>query len=77
MNDELIKKLKRERTELYPNGVPIQPRGCSKTYLYLSHFLRWYAYDYMCSIYEVINRKYTIEEAHKDIDEFVVEQMPI
>lgn len=38
MNEELIKQLKEERSRLYPYGLPVQPRGCSKTYLYLSHF---------------------------------------
>lgn len=77
MNKELIKQLKEERVKLYPNGCPTQPRGSGKTYLYLSHFLRYNAYDLYCQIYECCNYKITLESAHKDINEFIVAQMPI
>lgn len=76
MNKELIQQLKDECNKLYPNGCPIQPRGCAKTYLYLSHFLRYYAYQLYCQLYEYCNYEVTLESAHKDIDEFVVAQMP-
>jgi hypothetical protein len=77
MNDKLIQQLKDECNKLYPNGCPVQPRGSSKTYLYLRHFLRWNAYQLYCQIYEHCNFVITIESAHKDIDEFVVAQMPL
>lgn len=76
MNEELIKTLKEERSKLYPNGCPIQPRGCAKTYLYLSHFLRYTAYDYVCSVYEHVNTQMTIEEARKDMNDYIVGLMP-
>lgn len=76
MNEELIKTLKEERSKLYPHGCPVQPRGCAKTYLYLSHFLRYTAYDYVCSVYEHINTQMTIEEARKDMNDYIVGLMP-
>lgn len=76
MNDELIKQLYEERKKIYPYGCPIQPRGNGKTFLYLSHFLRYTAYDLICGIYKHINREMTLEQAHKDIDDYVVAQMP-
>ena len=77
MNDELVRQLKDECSNLYPNGCPVQPRGCGKTYLYLSHFLRWYAYKLYCQLYECCNYEVTLESAHKDINDFIVAQMPI
>lgn len=76
MNEELIKQLMEERSALYPYGLPIQPRGCSKTYLYLSHFLRWHAYDLCCQMLECAVLPMNIDYAHKWINEFVAEQMP-
>lgn len=71
MNKKLIKTLKKERKKLYPYGCPIQPRGYGKTYLYLSHFLRYIAYDLVCEGYKQITEEITLEEAHKDINDFV------
>lgn len=76
MNREIIKQLKEECSKLYPNGCPVQPRGFGKTYLYLSHFLRWYAYQLYCQVYEYCNYEVTLEMAHKDIEEFIASQMP-
>lgn len=76
MNDELISKLKNERNKLYPNGCLIQGRRCGKTYLYLSHFLRWNAYELYMQVYKVANYKVSLEQAHKEINGFVVAQMP-
>lgn len=76
MNEELIKQLMEERSKLYPYGCPIQPRGCGKTYLYLSYFLRWCAYDLYCQILEHLNYEVNIDSAHKWIDDYVVAQMP-
>lgn len=76
MNEELIKTLKEERSRLYLNGCPIQPRGCAKTYLYLSHFLRYTAYDFVCDIYKYMTTEVTLETAHKDINDYVVGLMP-
>lgn len=76
MNEELIKQLKEERSKLYPNGCLIQPRGSGKTYLYLSHFLKCYAYDLCCQMLERAVLPMNIDYAHKWINEFVAEQMP-
>lgn len=71
MNEELIKTLYAERKRLYPNGCPIAPRGCGKTFLYMSHFLMYTAYDFMCDIYKCMGRKVTLEEAHNDMEYYV------
>lgn len=76
MNEDLIKQLMNERDEMFPYGCPIQPRGSSKTYTYLALFLRWNAYNFMCQIYKHLNGEITLEEAHKDIDNYVVGLMP-
>ncbi len=76
MNEELIKQLKEERSRLYPYGLPVHPRGCSKTYLYLSHFLRWSAYDLCCQMLQHTALPMNMDYAHKWINEFVAEQMP-
>lgn len=76
MNENLIRELKSEQQRLFPNGYPIQPRGSSKTYTYLALFLRWYAYNLMCQIYECMTGEVTLEMAHKDIDDFVISMMP-
>lgn len=75
VNDELVKTLIEERNKLYPNGCPIPSRGCGKTYLYLSHFLRYYAYNLVCKIYKDMSVKMTLEEAYKNIDNFVIRLM--
>lgn len=72
MNDELIKILMDERDKLYPNGCLIQPRGCGKTNLYLSHFLRWKSYDVCCEFYKTCEVEIPISQAHEDINDFVV-----
>lgn len=72
MNEKLIKQLIDERNRLYPHGLAIYPRGCSKTYTYLALFLKWNAYDFMCQIYKHINREITLEEAHKDIANYII-----
>ena len=71
LNKQLIKQLKEERENLYPNGCPIQPRGCRKTFLYLFHFLIYSAYDCVCSIYENMDTEINLETAHKDIENYV------
>ncbi|WP_143322637.1 hypothetical protein [Clostridium sp. HBUAS56010] len=76
MNDKLIKRLKEERDQLYPNGFPIQGRGCSKTYTYLRHQLRWNAYELYCQMLEYLNYEDDMDSAHKWINDFVVAQMP-
>jgi hypothetical protein len=77
MNKELIQQLKEECNKLYPSGCPLQPRGSAKTYLYLSHFLRYYAYQLYYQIYECCNYEVTLESAHDDINKFVAAQMPV
>lgn len=76
MNENLIKQLMNERNGMFPYGCLIPPRGCSKTYTYLALFLRWNAYDFMCQIYKHVNGEVTLEEAHRDIDNYVVGLMP-
>lgn len=76
MNEKSIKSLMHERDKLFPQGCPIQPRGYSKTYTYLVLFLRWNAYDLMCQVYKHVNREITLEEAHRDIDNYVVGLIP-
>lgn len=71
MNEKLIKTLKEEREKIYPNGCPICPRGSSKTYLYLSHFLRYTAYDLVCDLYKTMTEEVNLETAHEDINYFV------
>ena len=72
-NRKLIRTLKKERRKLYPHGCPIQPRGCWKTYLYMSHFLLYTAYDYVCNIYKHTDREVSLEEAHNDMKDFINE----
>lgn len=76
MNEILITQLMEERHRIFPNGCPMQPRGCAKTYTYLALFLRWNAYDFMCQIYKHVKVNITLEEAHRDIDNYVVRFMP-
>jgi len=73
MNKELIKTLKEHRRKLYPNGLPIQPRGCGKTNLFLAHFLRYIAYDFVCDTYKDMDREVSLEEAYRDMNEFIKE----
>ena len=72
-NRKLIRILKKERRKLYPHGIPIQPRGCSKTYTYLAHALRYIAYDVVISDYRNVDKEVSLEEAHKDMNEFVAD----
>lgn len=70
-NRKLIRTLKKERLKLYPHGLPIQPRCCSKTYLYMSHFLLYVSYDFVCGIYKNMDREVSLEEAHNDMKDFI------
>lgn len=72
-NRKLIRTLKKERRKLYPHGLPIQPRGCGKTYLYMSHFLLYTSYDFVCDIYKRMDREVTLEEAHNDMKNYINE----
>lgn len=76
LNDDLIRQLKEERDAMYPNGCPTHGRGFGKTYLHMANFLRWYAYGLYMDIYKLANVKVDIETARKEIDKFVVAQMP-
>ena len=75
MNKELIKILKEHRRKLYPNGCPVPARGCGKTNLFLAHFLRYTAYDFVCNIYKDMDRKVSLEEAYRDMGEFIEKMM--
>lgn len=77
MNKELIKTLYAERKRLYPNGCPVAPRGCGKTLLYMSHFLTYTAYDYVCGIYKHMDREVSLEEAHNNIKDYINEMWKI
>lgn len=73
-NRVLIEKLKKERQELYPFGYPTQQaRGSGKTYFYLGHFLRYTAFDIVIDKYEKMDREVSLEEAHKDMNDFIEE----
>lgn len=76
-NRKLIKTLKEERRKLYPCGIPIRPRGCGKTYLYLAHFLRYISYDFVINTYKKTNREVSLEEAYKDMNTFISEMWAI
>ena len=76
MNDELIKQLQEERSYLFPNGCPIQPRGCGKTYLYLYLFLKYSAYDIVCERYWDTDVKIDLETAHHDMNTFIADLVP-
>lgn len=71
MNKELIKKLYAERKRLYPNGCPVPPRGCGKTFVYLSHYLTYIAYDFVCDIYKHLAENVSWEEAHNDMKHYI------
>lgn len=72
-NRKLIKRLKEERRKLYPHGLPIQPRGCGKTFLHLGHFLRYIAFDVVIDEYKKIDREVSLEEAYEDMNYFIKE----
>ena len=72
-NRKLIRTLRRERRKLYPYGLPILARGCGKTNLYLAHFLKYIAFDIVIDRYENTDREVSLEEAHKDMDDFINE----
>lgn len=76
-NKWLIKTLKKERRKLYPYGLPVQPRGCGKPTLYLAHFLRYIAYDFVCNTYKKMDKRVSLEEAHKDMEDFINEMWSI
>ena len=75
MNEKLIKILKEERNRLYPSKLIVMPRGFGKTYMMLNRMLRYAAYEHVCSIYKQLDYEVTLEQAHKDIDEFVTSVM--
>ena len=75
MNEKLIKTLKEERNILYPDKLMVIPRGFGKTYMMLNRMLRYTAYEHVCSIYKQLDYKVTLEQAHKDMDEFVASVM--
>ena len=72
-NKELIKTLYAERKRLYPNGCPFAPRGCGKTFLYMSHFLLYTSYDFVIDIYKRMDREVILEEAHNDMKDYINE----
>ena len=76
-NRKLIRTLKKERRKLYPHGLPIQHRGCGKTRLYMSHFLLYTAYDYVCDIYKHIDKEVSLEEAHGHMKDYINEMWRI
>lgn len=73
MNKELIKTLYAERKRLYPNGCPVAPRGCGKIFVYLSHYLTYIAYDFVCDIYKHLDEDVSLEEAHDDMKNYINE----
>ena len=75
MNEKLIKTLKEERSRLYPDKIVIMRRGFGKTYMMLNRMLRYAAYEHVCSIYKQLDYEVTLEQAHKDMDEFVASVM--
>ena len=75
MNEKLIKTLREERDKLYPYKSIIMPRGFGKTYMMLNRMLRYVAYEHVCGIYKQLDYEVTLEQAHKDMDEFVVSVM--
>ena len=75
MNEKLIKTLQEERSRLYPDKIVIVSRGFGKTYMILNRMLRYAAYEHVCSIYKQLDYEVTLEQAHKDMDEFVASVM--
>ena len=75
MNEKLIKALKEERDSLYPDKLMVIARGFGKTYMMLNRMLRYVAYEHVCSIYKQLDYEVTLEQAHKDMDEFVTSIM--
>lgn len=76
-NRKLIKTLEEERRKLYPYGLPIQPRSCSKTYLYFAHFIRYIAFDVVIDEYKKTDREVSLEEAYEDMNSFISEMWAI
>lgn len=72
-NRKLIRTLKKERRKFYPHGLPIQSRGCGKTNIYSAHFLLYKAYDFVISKYKKLDKEVSLEEAHKDMSDFINE----
>lgn len=70
-NRKLIRTLKKERRKLYPYGLPIQPRGYGKTFLYMAHVLRYMAYYVAIDTYKKMDREVSLEEAHKYMNDFI------
>ena len=75
MNEKLITALKKERNRLYPCKLMVMPRAFGKTYMMLNRMLRYAAYEHVCSIYKQLDYEVTLEQAHKDMDEFVASVM--
>ena len=50
-------------------------RGFGKTYMMLNRMLRYAAYEHVCSIYKQLDYEVALEQAHKDMDEFVASVM--
>ena len=75
MNEKLIKDLKEERDRLYHDKILIMSRGFGKTYMMLNRMLRYAAYEHVCRIYKQLDYEVTLEQAHKDMDEFVTSIM--
>lgn len=75
MNEKLINTLKEERNKLYPDKLVVMSRGFGKTYMMLNRMLRYAAYEHVCSIYKQLDYEVTLEQAHKDMDEFVINIM--
>lgn len=75
MNEKLIETLKEERNRLYPAKLVLMTRGFGKNYMMLNRMLRYFAYEHVCSIYKQLDYEITLEQAHKDMDEFVVSVM--
>ena len=75
MNEKLITALKEEKNRLYPGKLMVMPRGFGKTYMMLNRMLRYVSYEHVCSIYKHLDYEVTLEQAHKDMDEFVASVM--
>lgn len=72
-NRKLIRQLKEERRNLYPYGLPIQPRGCGRTSLHLMHFLRYVAFDVVINMYKKMDKEVSLEQAYEDMNYFIKE----
>lgn len=76
-NRKLIKRLRKERRKLYPYGLPIQPRGYGKTFLYLMYFLRYVAFDVVIDKCKKTDREISLEEAYEYMNLFIKEMWEI